>query len=84
MGPAQLRAPGPPRYATRGNWSVFRPRQGKGKTLPDEGLMCDSHAIDAERGVQPRFINAAAGLDAAKRTQRRAPRPDCEVENAGR
>ena len=29
-GPAQLRAPGPPRYATRGNFVRFRTRQGKG------------------------------------------------------
>ena len=42
----RLRAPGPPRYATRGNLSVSRPGREKGKTLPMAGLMRDSRAME--------------------------------------
>ena len=42
LGPARLRAPGPPRYATRGNSSVSRRDREKGETPSDDGLMRDS------------------------------------------
>src|SRR3954471_22547493 len=56
MGPMQQRAPGPPRYATRGNLPVKARHDGeKGKTPSMTRLMPDSHAMDAERPVQPAF-----------------------------
>ena len=36
LGPMRLRAPGPPRYATRGKLSVSRPDGEKGKTPSDD------------------------------------------------
>ena len=36
MGPAQLRTPGPPRYATRGNLPVSRRDGEKGETPSDD------------------------------------------------
>src|SRR5687768_6491690 len=56
MGPAQLRALGPPRYATRGKLPAEARRDGeKGKTPSIERLMPDPQAIEAERRVQPQF-----------------------------
>src|SRR6185437_8682914 len=55
MGPAQQRAPGPPRYATRGNSSVSGHGREKGITPPNARLMPDSRAIDAERPMQLSF-----------------------------
>src|SRR3954451_3213300 len=56
MGPMQQRAPGPPRYATRGNLPVKARHDGeKGKTPSMTRLMPDSQAMDAERPVQPAF-----------------------------
>ena len=60
LGPGAIRAPGPPRYATRGNLSVSRRDGEKGKTPSNAGLMRDSRAMDAERGLQPRVQENSA------------------------
>ena len=60
MGPARLLAPGPPRYATRGNQS-----DGEGGKTPClECVMRDSDPMNSERTVQPKFrmLDLAAGL----------------------
>src|SRR5574338_1017923 len=57
-GPTRLRAPGLPRYATRGKLSVSRRDGEKGKTPSDEGLMPDPHATFAERQVQHSFMKS--------------------------
>ena len=52
LGPARLLAPGPPRYATRGNL-VVTGKRGKPRQL--QSAMPDSSAIHAERPVQRTF-----------------------------
>ena len=57
MGPEQLRAPGPPRYATRGiSVRCFqRCDEEKGETSPTRVYMPDSQLNGAERGLQQPF-----------------------------
>ena len=56
MGPVQLLAPGPPRYATRGNTPGEPGKTGKrGQTPSQDRLLPDSHTIEPEREVQPMF-----------------------------
>ena len=40
MGPAQLRAPGPPRYATRGNLPALNGRDGEKGETPSVNGVC--------------------------------------------
>ena len=40
MAPAQLRAPGPPRYATRGKLACFQARRGKGENPAECRRLC--------------------------------------------
>ena len=73
--PAQLRALGPPRYATRGKTPVARPDGEKGITPSMTRLMPDSRAMDAERGVQPAFRKFVESQSVRRLTKRSARRP---------
>jgi len=60
LGPAQFLAPGPPRYATRGNSTVagHLGDEEKGETPSLEEVMSDSRFTQAERESQHEFRNA--------------------------